>query len=104
MPNLMISKHCCPLSVCLLVLIRGMVFQQPGQTDVTSESPSLSPGDRAKAMDHWVAPEESGGRQSIGQNAISSLYRTLMALGMDGKILHRQRYTRDCAFHLCEYL
>lgn len=104
MPNLMISKHCCPLSVCLLVLIRGMVFQQPGQTDVTSESPSLSPGDRAKAMDHWVAPEESGGKQSIGQNAISSLYRMLMALGMDGLILHRQRYTRDCAFHLCEYL
>lgn len=82
------------------------VFFSSGWGRVMSHhrGPPLSPGDRAKGTGHWVAPEESNGKQSIGQNAISSLYHTLMALGTDGQISRRQRHTGDCAFHLCEYL
>lgn len=63
------------------------------------EEPPPSLGDRAKK--DGVTGLHQGrhcSKQSIGQNAISSLYRTLMALGMDGQISGRQKVHEGLRF------
>lgn len=94
------------LSLCLSFLINrncAVVLLFCWSNDTSEEAP-LSPGDGAKRDGSLGRPLESCGKLSIEQNAISSLCRTLMALGTDGQISGRQRHTGDLAFHLCEYL
>lgn len=95
-PELMLSEQMLP-SVHSSFLIKWCGVLVAG-------APSVSRWQSKKGTGHWAAPRESCGKQSMGQNAISSLYHALMALGTDGQISRRQRYARDYAFHLCEYL
>lgn len=88
------------LSLCLSFLInrnRAVVLLFCRSND-TSEEALLSPGDRAKRDGSLGRPLESCGKLSIEQNAMSSLCRTLMALGMDGKISGQQKAHRGPCF------
>lgn len=88
------------LFLCLSFLInrnRAVVLLFYRSNDTSEEAP-LSPGDRAKRDGSLGRPPESCGKLSIGQNAISSLCRTLMALGTDGQISGRQKAHRGPCF------
>ncbi len=90
-------------SVVLCLFVLSLINKWPGISVAGAEwchirgAPSVS-GWRSKRDGSLSCTGETCGKRSIGQNAISSLYRALKALGTDGHISGRQKVHEGLRF------